>query len=169
MPEKAIIEFKQRIYATSRIAVILGEVALAALVIIPVLDIIMRRLINTPLPGAYELSKLILSLMVFSGMAYCGVRGLHISVDILTSHISKRVQKYSDIIIYFFCWLTTGLISAQLFIQTIITKRGHEVSTTLGLPIYPFMLVAGIGGALLTFVFLTQSLEKIMNVVKKSD
>lgn len=165
MLEKWAGNLKKGIFPTSRVAVIVGEVALAVLVIIPVVDIIMRRLINKPLPGAYELSEFILGVMVFTGMSYCAVKGAHVTVDVVTSRFSSRVQKVLDVVIYLFTWVVTGLISWQLLSLALTVKARHETSAILGIPVYPFELIAAIGFAIMTLVFLVY-LDKVSAMVK---
>ncbi len=168
MLEKMTNGLKKGMFSTSHGAALVGVAVLAILVIIPIIDIIMRRVLNSPLPGAYELSEFALGLMVFTTLAYCGMRGMHIVVDIATSRLPKRTQQVLDLVIYIFSFIMMAVISWQLFSRALTVKADHEVSTILYIPTYPFVLLAGIGCALLTLVFLTQSLEKMTEVKKWS-
>ena len=127
----------------------------------------MRRLWDVPLPGAYELSEFAMGMMVFTTLAYCAVKGLHITVDVVASRFPARTQKILDAFIYFLSWMMMGVISWQLFARAMTIKEGNDTSYILGIQAYPFLFIAGLGCALLTLVFFTQSLDKISETVKK--
>jgi TRAP-type transport system small permease protein len=167
MFEKAVAKFKKGVFSTGRIAGFVGMAALAALMLIPLIDILMRRIFTSALPGAYELSELALGLMVFATLAYCGVRGSHIVVDVITSHLPRKTQGIVDIVILFISSAAMGLMSWQLISRAFTLKAGHEVTTILYIPVFPFVLLAGLGCVLLALVFLAQFLDKTAEAVKK--
>jgi TRAP-type transport system small permease protein len=166
MLEKVAVGLKKGIFPLAGVAAAIGVLTLVAMVFIPLIDITMRRFLTSPLPGAYELSEFVLGMMVFTTLAYCGVKGVHIVVDVVTSHLPKKTQKILDIVIYCVSWIMMGIMSWQLIMRALTVGTDHEVSTILYIPTFPFVLIAGIGCALLTLVFLTQSLEKIAEVNK---
>jgi len=162
MLEKMVQGIEKFVYPSSRIAAYVGVAMLVALVVIPLVDIAMRRLVNKPLSGAYELSEFALGLMVFTTLAYCAVRGVHIVVDIATSQLPKRAQKVLDVFILSISWFIMGITSWRLILRAFLLKDDNDISTILYIPTYPFVLIAGIGCALLTLVFFVQSLDKLL-------
>lgn len=167
MLEKVVNGLKKTIFPASRVAAVVGIVVLVILVLIPLVDIISRRLFNSPLMGAYELSEFALGMMVFTTLAYCAVRGIHITVDIATSRMPRRIQIILDAVIHTLSWIMLAIISWQLFVRAMTVRTDHEVSTILYIPTFPFVFIAGAGCALLTLVFFTQSLDKMSQVVKQ--
>ena len=167
MLKKVVSGLKRVIYPVSQGTAIFGTVILVILVLIPIVDITMRRFFTSPLPGAYELSEFALGLMIFTTLAYCAVRGMHIVVDIATSRMPDHLKRILDIVIYFLSFSMMGLVSWQLIHRALMVKADHEISTILYIPTFPFVLMAGIGCILLALVFLTLSLEKLSEAVKQ--
>jgi TRAP-type C4-dicarboxylate transport system permease small subunit len=167
MLENLVKGLKKGIFPISRVAAVLGVVILVVLVFIPLIDIFLRRLFNAPLAGAYELSEFALGMMVFTTLAYCAVRGMHIVVDIATSRLPERSQEILDTVIYGFSWIMLAVMSWQLISRALTIKADNETSTILYIPTFPFIFIAGLGCALLALVFFTQSLDKLSRAVKK--
>jgi len=88
--EKFVQRSQKGIFPVTKIAAYIGAAMLALLVIIPLIDITMRRLLNKPLAGSYELSEFALGLMVFFTLAYCAVKGIHIVVDVATARLPEK-------------------------------------------------------------------------------
>ncbi len=69
---------------------------LFALMVITVLDVVGRYVLNAPLVGAFELTKLSMGLLVFSALPLVTARERHIVVGmfepILAAHGARRVR-----------------------------------------------------------------------------
>ncbi len=153
---------QKSIFATSRISAIIGMAILVLLMLFITADVVMRRFFNAPVAGSYEITQLSLGVIVFTTLAYCAVRGAHISVDVLVSRFPLRMHPGTAIIIHLCTLAITGLISWRLFQHALKVKNMGEVSAIWGISIYPFVFLGGLCCAMLTLVFLVQFIKSIV-------
>lgn len=104
------------------------------LMLITCLDVAGRYIFNSPVPGATELTRLGLALMVFAAMPVITYRGGHIVVDLLDNVLGQKVLKALG--------LVSALIisSSMYFLAVRIFELGERsiqrgvVTEFLGLP-----------------------------------
>jgi TRAP-type C4-dicarboxylate transport system permease small subunit len=71
-----------------------GAAALLALMLVVVVDVGGRSLFNRPLPWGTELLEVVLAVMIFCFYPLLGIRGTHITVDLITVRPAlHRVQR----------------------------------------------------------------------------
>ena len=71
---------------------IVTHVAFLAIMIIIVIDVILRKVANSGIMGAYEMVQVALSAGVFAGFAYCQSEHGHVHVTLLISHFPTKVR-----------------------------------------------------------------------------
>lgn len=152
------------IFSASRVSAIVAAGFLVLLVLLTVADVFLRRFLNAPVAGSFELSRLILGIIVFFTLAYCAVQGGHVVVDVLVSRFPRRAQSSVGLIIHLFSVVIMGLISWQLFLHAVKLKDAGEVTAIWEIWIYPFVFLAALGSTLLTIVFLIQLLQAVSEV-----
>jgi TRAP-type C4-dicarboxylate transport system permease small subunit len=152
------------IFSASRIGAIIAIGFLVLLVILTVADVILRRFFNAPIAGAFELSRLILGIIVFFTLAYCAVHGGHIVVDVFVSRFSRRAQSSISIFIHLCSVGIMGVISWQLFLHAMRVQGMGEVTAIWEIWISPFVFLAALGSTLLTIVFLVQLFHAVSEV-----
>lgn len=78
------------------LSTVLGTLALVAVVIIVLLDVIGRNLFSQPLTGAQDLTQMGMVLIVFGGVALSDKLNAHISVDLLENTLPAGVNRLLD-------------------------------------------------------------------------
>ena len=156
--------FQQGIFSASYVSSIIAMVLLVLLVLLTVADVILRHFFDAPIGGAFEISRLILGIVIFFALAYCAVKGGHIVVDVVVSRFPRRAQSSIGLMIHLFSVVIMGLISWQLFLHTIKLKGVGEVTAIWEIPVYPFVFLAALGSTLLTIVFLIQLIHTVPEV-----
>jgi TRAP-type C4-dicarboxylate transport system permease small subunit len=68
-----------------------------ALMFLVVLDVLGRKLLNTPIQGSIEIASLTLPAVVFLTIAYIQSRNEHVTVDLFTSGLSERFRLALDV------------------------------------------------------------------------
>lgn len=136
---------------------------LGLMMLLTVADVFLRFFFNSPISGTTELTQLFMVAVVFPALAWCGVTGGHIKVDLIVGRFRPRIQAIIDII--------TLLLS--LFIFTIITWRSFlesmqmtKTSSLLGIPIAPFYYTLTFSFGLLCLVIITLIIANFKKVVK---
>jgi TRAP-type transport system small permease protein len=157
--------FKTLVHRASFAACFAGMFAAVPLMLLTAADVMGRTFFNKPIPGTFELSEYMLSVLILLGAAYTQhVKG-HVGVDFLTKRFSTRLQA-------FFQTLTT---LAALFIIAIVVYYGfleamHEraVSDQLRIPQWPFKLLVSAGGFLLWMELLLDLISSVSTVAGRS-
>jgi TRAP-type C4-dicarboxylate transport system permease small subunit len=70
----------------------IGGVAIFALMWLTMAEVLGRRLLNAPVPGAIDYIEVGMVLFAFMGAAYCQREGGHVRMDLLVSNLKGRVQ-----------------------------------------------------------------------------
>ena len=130
-------------------------------------DVIMRYVFNRPLTGAVEVVEFMMAVMVSFGIAYCALKGGHVSVDLIVMHFSKKTQAVIESI--------TSCAALVFFIliawQNVIYIQGQYLSKlktpVLHIAIYPFVALVAIGLAALCLVLLLLFIKNLSEAVAK--
>ena len=137
---------------------ILNRVASVSVIIMMFLtcaDVILRYF-RCPIPGTYEMVGLLGSIFVSFSLAKTSLDNGHIAVDFFFQKLpmpARRVIESTNILI---STVLFGFITWYSFFYAIDLKRTGEVSMTLQIPVYPFVLGISLGCAMLCIVLVLQ-------------
>lgn len=156
------------IYPFSRAISILSMIAAVAMMLIVTADVFMRRALNQPIFGAYEVGKVFLVIVVFCGVAYVmSVKG-HVVVDTLVRLYPKKLQTIVSGIAYFLSLIIVALISWQSTVYGLDMVRVGETTVLLRILVSPFIFVVAFGSAVLFLVILVQFIYILAGVDEDS-
>jgi TRAP-type C4-dicarboxylate transport system permease small subunit len=140
----------------------IGMVALATMMFITAIDVSGRKLLNMPILGSYEIIELLMAICIGLGIAHCGMMKGHINIDLITMHLSKRVNGILGVITGFIALAIIGIASWQTCVYIINKFSTKAVTTVLYIPIYPFVAIVGLGLILYFVVLIIHWLEFIL-------
>lgn len=113
---------------------------------------ILGSLLWKPIFGTYELVSFLTVLALSFSIPYCQVKDTHVSVSFVTDLLPIRVQRALTLfnkcvgaVLFLILGWRSVLYAADLW-------RKSEVSGTLQLPIFPFVLAVSLGCILLALV-----------------
>jgi len=128
-------------------------------------EIVMRRFLNMPLAGTFELTMMFLSMAVFFGCGFAQQNAMHVVIDFLYERLPRIGKKLISIISTL---LYAGIVVVMFWVvlQDAIRRLGTgDVTSTLQLPIYPFVFAAAAGLLGLTLAVLVT----LYNVLVKKE
>ena len=167
--EKLGFSLERVIYPFSRVISILSMIAAVAMMLIVTADVFMRRALNQPIFGAYEIGKVLLVIVVFCGVAYVmSVKG-HVVVDTLVRLYPKKLRTVVNGIAYFLSLLIVALISWQSAVYGLDMVRVGETSVLLRILVSPFIFIVAFGSAILFLVILVQFIYILAGVDEDSE
>jgi TRAP-type C4-dicarboxylate transport system permease small subunit len=123
----------------------IGNVALAAMMLLATVDVIGRYFFNSPVLGAYEVTEYLMLIMVFSFLALAQSAKAHISVDIVFNRLPARLRPVLERLNHLICLLMMIMVSWMSVQRIWELKRTGEQSVLLKIPDYPFAIFLVIG------------------------
>jgi TRAP-type C4-dicarboxylate transport system permease small subunit len=141
--------------------------ALVAIMCLMTIDVIMRHLFNRPITGAFEITTMVLTILVFSSWSYIQTVHGHVHVTMFLGFMPTKLR---FLIFGFTSLLSTvivGLatIAAYEHIFSLI-KDGTSTGTLL-IPHWPFMALQCIALALFTIVLLIDAIKAFAAMFSK--
>lgn len=133
MKRLAIVEWLARALA------IVGGLVLIAITLLTVASITGRVLLRAglgPIPGDIELVEIMTAFAIFSFLPWCQVRRAHATVDVLTSFLSDRVNRFIDLIGELLMTGAIVLIAWRLWYGMTDKIRYQETTFILQFPVW---------------------------------
>ncbi|WP_232830525.1 TRAP transporter small permease [Oceanicella sp. SM1341] len=136
----------------SRMIEVLAGLMLAALTVVIVASAIGRYGFATPIPDAFDYSRLLIGAAITWGFASVGFRGSHIKVDLFALMLSPKARRWVDVFAWCVLLLFTVLLCWKMFGRVETTMVNGEGTSDLRMPVWPVMLLiwAGVAAAILT-------------------
>ena len=144
----------------------IGLVALVAMTLVTVVDVGGRYLLNRPLPGALELSELLMVFLVFGCFAYTELQNGHVDVDVLVLRFPPWGRAACEAAAALLSAGFWGAIAWRTWVRALDIRGAGETSTNLGLPIWPFVGVAAAGSVLFTAVLLYRRVDVVRRLIR---
>ena len=142
----------------------LGAIAITGMVGLIVADVTLRRFFNSPLSYSLELIQDLLLIAVFSSIFYATHIDRHVSIDLITSKLSKRAQKRIGIATDTLSAILFGMLGWRSILQGIhVWDMGLE-SAVLEIPYYPFHFFIAICAILTTIAISVKIIVNTTNV-----
>ncbi len=123
----------------------IGNIALAAMMLLTTADVIGRYFFNTPVLGAYEITEYLMLIMVFSFLAAAQSSKVHINVDIVFNHLPTGLRHILERMNHLVCLLMMILVTWMGVQRVLELKKTGEASVLLKIPDYPFAIFLVIG------------------------
>ena len=145
----------------------MSMISLVALMLLVTVDVIMRRALNSPIYGSYEIEKFMLTIVVFMVLAYIMSNKGHIVVNTFTSSFPPRLRRVATSLGYLLTLIIIGLICWGSVIYGVDMVKAGEKSLLLPIPVAPFIFIAAYGSAILFLATLFHFLYILAGVEKK--
>jgi TRAP-type C4-dicarboxylate transport system permease small subunit len=154
----------------SPISRVLGDISMVVIVLVTlfvVVDVCLRRFINSPIQGSHDLSSLAFSIIVFLPLAWCAINDGHVELDLLVKRLPKPARLSIEVMMMFITMVILGLMSWQLLIQGTKLQAANAESAILEIPMYPFVYLATLGSLMLALAFFIRFLYSLSNIIEE--
>ncbi len=121
-------------------AISVGLVALNIFV-----SVVLRKFFSTSIPDAYDFGRMLLSILIFWGIAATSYRGGHITVDLVWSAVGPKAKRAIDVFATLMLLVFVVMQTAMLFDKVRLTRIDNVLTYDLNLPTWPFYAVAWAG------------------------
>ena len=143
-----------------------AQAVLIIMVLLVTFDVLGRWIFNQPITGAVEVTELGLSMVIFLSIAYTQLKEEHISIDFVVAKFPDNVQWIIEGIVNLIITVLMLLMSFSLFWYAERYLTSGTVTGDLGLPIYIFTGVAGIGAVVFALTGLLLAIKYFRRVGK---
>ena len=142
----------------SRVIAYASGIGLMALMGLTTADVVMRYVFSAPVFGAQDVSELILLVVVFLALAYCGRQGGHVAVDLVVGRFSAPARRWTDAAVRLAGGLMMVVLAWRAWLAGLDAAAMEDTSNLLAIPYRPFYVVMAAGAALYALVLLVESL-----------
>lgn len=136
---------------------------------VTVADVGGRYFFNRPIPGVFELTRFGLGAIVCTALGYSQINKVHIAINILVSRFPLVYQNFIEIFNYLLAFIVFVIACWQMFIYTGRLYTAAQVTSVLGVPIYPFVLISAIGVVFFTLVLFWDLIKAINKLFSRGE
>jgi TRAP-type C4-dicarboxylate transport system permease small subunit len=140
--------------AVTAAAAAVAGLVLILLMLLTTADVAGRYFFNAPLGGVFDLTHFAVSIMVYLGLAYCGMRGTHVVIELLYDRLPAVLQGPLKRLTSLVGCVLFGLISWRTMVQSVDVREFGEASQMMAIPFYPLYWLVAFGCALFAWVML---------------
>jgi len=138
MAMKSFIHLIQRAVSVALVA------TLSAMVVLTFVDVLGRRLFNTPVFGANDITEHLMAIIVFAGLPLLTARRGHLSIDLLDAWLLRPAFRWWHKAVDVLIAAVLGLTAFEYYVAIGEAYAINEVSQALNIPrawMYAFITV----------------------------
>ncbi|MBN1662000.1 MAG: TRAP transporter small permease [Deltaproteobacteria bacterium] len=140
--------------------------AIIVMMVLTCADVILR-LFGRPILGTYEMIGFLGSVVVSFSLAYTSLEKGHVSVEIFVERLPERLQLLIDAVGALIGSILFAVVAWQSAVYALDLKHSGEVSMTLQMPVYPFLLGMAAGCGMLCLVLISEMLRSTRRMVQR--
>lgn len=154
--------------AVERFLIVIAGMILMACMTMTVVDVAGRYLLNHPLGFAYEVTELMMGIVVFIAMGSVTLRQEHITVTLFEKIWGDgKVRAVRDMLVAFVTAATFGYFSYRMFLFVGRFHQYGDTTSVLRVHVWPFAAVGAIGAAFGTLAALALAVRAALSFFRK--
>jgi TRAP-type transport system small permease protein len=139
--------------------------ALAAMMFLTFIDVLLRYIFNSPIPGKEELVAFLMAIVIPFSIVFCAQQISHIRVDFIIEGFPKTVQKFLQLLNNLLMLVLFIPITWQSFIFVWDEFESKLTSPVLYIPVYPFVAIVALAFLVLTFILIERFISSLLEIV----
>jgi TRAP-type C4-dicarboxylate transport system permease small subunit len=143
-----------------------ASVGVAWMMIVTLIDVLGRNLFNSPIIGSIEFTETSLGMTVFLGMGYVTFDRSHITVDVLTTMLPKKLRDVFLVFTGAIAVVFIGFATWRMILQVYDRFIEGLVTTLWTIPMWPVTAVMTAGLALMFLLLVLQLIQDTGRLVK---
>ena len=160
---------EKRVHQISDAIRVVSMVALFLMMVFVPLDVFGRYVLKSPIYGDLQYQQLAMVMIVFLALPYCTYKKGHIYVELLVNRLSGRtlavIQSFASLAglaIMVFIAYNTGVYGVRELMAPL-----KQTTTLVSIPLYPFILIATLGCAVMSLELLFEFIHSVSLLSKK--
>jgi TRAP-type C4-dicarboxylate transport system permease small subunit len=111
----------------------IAGVMILVMMVVTTVDVVGRDVFNTPLFGAFEMTEILMGLVIFAGMPGTTAMREHITVNLIENVVSARVRMLQTGIGDLLCAAVAGVMAWRIYWRGLNLIEAHETTMMLGI------------------------------------
>ena len=124
---------------------VVASLGIVAMMLLTCADVFLRYLFNSPIEGTLDITQMLMAVIVFFGLAYCGWTGGHVVVDLLREMVSRKVLIPLAIAVNAIGAVAMLAMAWESLQTSFVYMMTGETPMTVMIPKYPFIWIAAFG------------------------
>ena len=137
--------FESGIARTARGLAVVAGAAIIAMLLLTCADVFLRYFVNAPIEGTFDITQMLMVVIVFFALAHCGWTGGHVVVDVLRDLFPQWLLVPLAVVVNFIGAVAMLAVAWQSLITAFDFMRTGETPMTVLIPKYPFIIVVSFG------------------------
>ena len=146
---------------TTRTLSVLAALLLFSMMVLTFVDVWGRYIFNSPVPGGFEMTELMLATLIFAGLPLVTIGGEHITVDLLEFSVSRALERFRDGLISLACAFMMGVLSQRMWLKAREQLDYGDETAVLHIPVYPVTFFMCFTAALTCLVLVVLAWQQV--------
>lgn len=116
-----------------------ASVVLFAMMALTFADVVARYLFNAPLPGSFELTELMMVLLIFAGLPLVSRNDKHVTIDLIDNFVSVRARRALTGVAHFLVALVLLYLAWLVWGRAERVASYGDMTTVLQIQLGPFV------------------------------
>ena len=142
---------------------LLAAVALFAIMVLTLVDVLGRKLLSQSVPGSLELTEVLMVVVIFAALPLVSLHGEHVAFDSLDSLLPAWLRRAQRVMVELLCAAALAGLAWLMWDKAAQLSSYGDTTAQLKLPLGPFVrvmsLLCGLS-ALMHLLLLTRPLDE---------
>ncbi len=123
---------------------VLAGTALLAIMLLTGVDVVGRKFFDASLPGALELTELLMVVVIFAALPLVSLHAEHVVFDSLDGRLSPGVRRVQQIVVDGLCAASLAGLAWLMWSKGVQLASYGDITAQLKLPLHPFVKAMGV-------------------------
>ncbi len=115
----------------------LAAIVLFLMMALTFIAVLGRYLFNTPIPGAFEITEMMMATLIFAGLPIVTANQEHIVIDLFDAFVPRRLRAPRDGFISLASGTMMGFLTWRMSIKAYDTVSFNDITAVLNIPMWP--------------------------------
>ncbi len=122
----------------------IAALALFAIMALTLVDVSGRKLVSTSLPGALELTELLMVAVIFAGLPLVSLQGEHVVFDSLDRVLPAWLRRVQQVLVELLCAAALAGLAWLMWVKAGQMADFGDTTAQLKLPLPPFVRIMSV-------------------------
>ncbi|MEO8310493.1 MAG: TRAP transporter small permease [Caldimonas sp.] len=123
---------------------LLAALILFFMMVLTAVDVFGRYVLNKPVNGGFEITEIMLAMLIYCGLPLVSIRREHIVIDTFDPLFSRGFKRMLDVIAEILCMVVFGGVAVLVFERAQRIASYGDTTTVLRLPLAPVAYVMAV-------------------------